>query len=62
MRPERPFDGAQGRPERVEGRGAKPPGESEWGWGPTSAKEEGGKTKASSAFILPLLPLFRTPL
>ena len=27
LRPERPFDGAQGRPERVEGRGAESPSE-----------------------------------
>jgi GTP-binding protein len=38
-RPERPFDGAQGRPELVEGRGAKAPSESERGRGPASAEK-----------------------
>ena len=40
LRPERPFDGAQGRSESVEGRGAKPPSESERGWGPASADDD----------------------
>ena len=31
LRPEQPFDVAQGRPEPVEGRGAEAPSESEWG-------------------------------
>ena len=31
---------AQGRPELVEGRGAKSPSESERGWGPASTEEE----------------------
>jgi ABC-type multidrug transport system ATPase subunit len=35
---ERPFGGTQGRPELVEGRGAKTPSESERGWGPASAE------------------------
>ena len=53
LRPERPFDAAQGRPESAEGRGAKPPSdastrsassraesrdESERGWGAASAE------------------------
>jgi hypothetical protein len=36
LRPERPFDKLRVAPSSVEGRGAKPPSESERGWGPAS--------------------------
>src|SRR5262245_33282551 len=53
LRPERPFDTAQGRPELAEGQGAKPPSESERGWGPASAEkrlrpERGAKPPSES--------------
>src|SRR4029453_6457611 len=40
LRPERPFDVAQGRPELVEGRGAESPSESAWGWAPSALSKE----------------------
>src|SRR5262245_32103471 len=39
LRPERPFDVAQGRPELAEGRGAKSPSEREWGCPPPLVAE-----------------------